>query len=147
MGFAWTAEDMPVLDNPNVIDRVGHFVHARQGQGFSFDMPVMGYEALYYVPEFVEMVRKETGLEDLVTLVNEVRRGAFIKDGDDGWELSFQARALIRNELDPQNHRPIGDTDYATDLQYTHTVLYSEREDGLALFEAFARENGILEGL
>lgn len=143
MAFSWTAADLPLLADPSFIDRMGHFVHARQGQGFSFDMPLMGYQALFYTPEFAEEVKRETGVAALQTLVHEVRRGVFKKTDEDGWELSFRADAVIRNELDPTTHLPIGEVDYATDLTYTNTVLFSLNEGSLVTFADWVRANGL----
>jgi hypothetical protein len=143
MAFSWTAADLPLLGDPSFIDRMGHFVHARQGQGFSFDMPLMGYQALFYTPDFAEQVKRETGIDTLKTLVHEVRRGVFSKTGDDGWEVSFRADAVIRNALDPTTHLPIGDVDYATDLAYTNTVLFSVNESTLVSFADWVRANGL----
>jgi hypothetical protein len=143
MAFSWTATDLPLLADPSFIDRMGHFVHARQGEGFSFDMPLMGYQALFYTPEFAEEVRRETGVAALQTLVHEVRRGVFKKTDEDGWELSFRADAVIRNELDPATHLPIGEVDYATDLTYTNTVLFSLNEGTLVTFADWVRANGL----
>ena len=143
MAFSWTATDLPLLADPSFIDRMGHFVHARQGEGFSFDMPLMGYQALFYTPEFAEEVRRETGVAALQTLVHEVRRGVFKKTEEDGWELSFRADAVIRNELDPATHLPIGEVDYATDLTYTNTVLFSLNEGTLVTFADWVRANGL----
>ena len=143
MAFSWTAADLPLLDDPNFIDRMGHFVHARQEEGYRFDMPLMGYQALFYTPEFEAEVKRDTGIAVLQTLVHEVRRGVFTKSGDDGWEVSFRADAVIRNELDPATHTPIGDVDYATDLSYTNTVLFSIHESGLTTFANWATANGL----
>lgn len=143
MAFSWTAADLPLLGDPSFIDRMGHFVHARQGQGFSFDMPLMGYQALFYTSEFTEEVKRETGVAALQTLVHEVRRGVFKKTDDDGWELSFRADAVIRNELDPTTHLPIGAVDYATDLTYTNTVLFSLNEGALVTFADWVRANDL----
>jgi hypothetical protein len=118
-------------------------VLARQWEGFSFDMPLMGYQALFYTPKFAEEVRRETGVAALQTLVHEVRRGVFKKTDEDGWELSFRADAVIRNELDPATHLPIGEVDYATDLTYTNTVLFSLNEDTLVTFADWVRANGL----
>lgn len=144
MAFSWTAADLPLLGDPSFIDRMGHFVHARQDQGYSFDMPLMGYQALFYTPEFAEEVKRETGVAALQTLVHEVRRGVFKKiDDDEGWELSFRADAVIRNELDSATHMPIGAVDYATDLTYTNTVLFSLNEATLVSFAEWTRANGL----
>lgn len=144
MAFSWTAADLPLLGDPSFIDRMGHFVHAHQDQGYSFDMPLMGYQALFYTAEFAEQVKRETGVAALQTLVHEVRRGVFRKtDDDNGWEVSFRADAVIRNELDPVTHLPIGDVDYATDLTYTNTVLFSVNESTLVDFASWVRTNGL----
>jgi hypothetical protein len=143
MAFSWNATDLPLLDDPNFIDRMGHFVHARQAEGYQFDMPLMGYQALFYTPEFEDVVKQETGVAVLKTLTHEVRRGVFSKTGDDGWEVSFRADAVIRNELDPTTHTPIGDVDYATDLTYSNTILFSIHETGLTTFAEWANENGL----
>jgi hypothetical protein len=144
MAFSWTAADLPLLGDPSFIDRMGHFVHARQGEGYSFDMPLMGYQALFYTPAFAEEVKRETGVAALQTLVHEVRRGVFKKtDDNDGWELSFRADAVIRNELDPTTHLPIGEVDYATDLTYTNTVLFSLNEATIVTFADWTRANGL----
>ncbi|MDA1310747.1 MAG: hypothetical protein O2985_14225, partial [Proteobacteria bacterium] len=139
----WTAADLPLLGDPSFIDRMGHFVHAHQDQGYRFDMPVMGYQALFYAPDFEAKVKSETGIAVLKTLVHEIRRGAFAKTDEDGWEISFRAEAAIRNELDPTSHLPIGAVDYATDLSYSNTVLFSVHETALAAFGDWARSNGL----
>ena len=46
MGFTWTQEDLPVLVDPNMIDRIGHFMHEHHGNGYVFEMPVVGYQIL-----------------------------------------------------------------------------------------------------
>lgn len=143
MAFSWTATDLPLLANPNFIDQMGHFVHARQDEGYSFDMPLMGYQALFYTPEFEAEVKRDTGIAVLRTLVHEVRRGVFKKTDADGWEVSFRADAVIRNDLDPTTHTPIGEIDYATDLTYTNTVLFSVHETALPAFAEWARANGL----
>jgi hypothetical protein len=114
VAFSWTSVDLPLLTNSDFIDRMGHFVHARQDEGYSFDMPLMGYQALFYTPHFEAEVKRDTGIDVLQTLVHEVRRGVFAKiAGDDGeengWEISFRADAVIRNKLDPTTHLPVGD--------------------------------------
>lgn len=145
MAFSWTATDLPLLSDPSFIDRMGHFVHARQDQGYRFDMPLMGYQALFYTPEFEEEVKRDTGVAMLQTLVHEVRRGVFSRadDNDDGWEVSFRAEAVIRNELDPTTHLPVGAVDYATDLSYSNTVLFSVHETALVTFADWAKANGL----
>jgi hypothetical protein len=144
MAFSWTATDLPLLADPNFIDLMGHFVHARQDEGYRFDMPLMGYQALFYAPEFEAEVKRDTGIAVLQTLVHEVRRGVFTKsDDEDGWEISFRADAVIRNELDPATHAPIGEVDYATDLSYSNTVLFSVHENGLVTFTDWAKANGL----
>jgi hypothetical protein len=144
MAFSWTADNLPLLADPGFIDRVGHFVHAHQGDGYRFDMSLMGYQALFYAPAFEEEVKRDTGIAALQTLVHEVRRGVFAKiDEHDGWEISFRADAVIRNELDPTTHGPIGDVDYATDLTYTNTVLFSVHETALTSFTDWVHTNGL----
>ena len=143
MAFSWTAADLPLLSDPNFIDRMGHFVHAHQDQGYRFEMPVMGYQALFHTREFEETVKSETGIAVLRTIVHEIRRGVFANSDEDGWEVSFRADGLIRNELDPETHLPIGDVDYASDLVYSNTVLYSVHETGLQTFDAWVRANAL----
>lgn len=143
MSFSWNATDLPLLADPGFIDRMGHFVHSHQEQGYRFDMPLMGYQALFYTEEFAKEVKSDTGIAALQTLVHEVRRGVFSKSGEDGWEVSFRADAVIRNELDPTSHLPIGAVDYATDLTYSNTILFSVNENALVTFHDWARTNAL----
>lgn len=144
MAKTWTAADLPVLADPNVIDAVGQFMHAHQAEGYRFEMPVMGYQVLLYDRAFADQVKTETGIADLKDLVHEVRRGSFVKPDPDGWELSFRAEALIRNEIDPSTRAPVGEVDYASDLEYENTVLYSVHDNGLEAFVTWAKANGVL---
>ncbi|WP_420403899.1 hypothetical protein [Nisaea sp.] len=143
MGFSWTSSELPKLADPHFIDAVGHLVHARQSDGYRFSMALMGYQALYYDPAFEELVKAETKIERLQTVVHEIRRGSFVKEGAEGWEVSFRADILIRNELDPGTNKPIGDVDYASDLEYRDPVLYATDEEGLPRFRAWCTELGL----
>lgn len=143
MGFSWTTAEFPKLADPHFIDAVGHYVHARQAEGYKFSMALMGYQALFYDPAFEEMVKAETDIDRLQTVVHEIRRGSFIKDGADGWEVSFRADILIRNEFDTTSRKPVGDVDYASDLEYRDQVLYATDENGFARFQDWCREAGI----
>jgi hypothetical protein len=105
------------------------------------DLPVMGYQILYYDQEYRERVMAEIEMKALIDLVSQLRRGALIREGDGGWELCFKATALIRKKLHPVTHKPIGDIDYATDLDFDDIVLYSKTEDGLANFTSWMAEN------
>ena len=58
--------------------------------------------------------------------------------------MSFKAEALIRNELDPNTHLPIGEIDYATDLIYSNTILYSVSENGDVLFTDWLKTHGLI---
>jgi hypothetical protein len=71
----------------------------------------------------------------------------FGKVGTDGWEVSFRAEALIRNALDHNTHLPLGEIDYATDLIYSNTILFSLQQTGNKIFEEWARNVGLIETL
>ena len=58
--------------------------------------------------------------------------------------MSFKAEALIRNELDPKTNLPIGEIDYATDLIYSNTILYSVSENGDVLFLDWLKTHGLI---
>ena len=118
MGFTWSVRELRVLDDPNFIDQLGHYIHGQQSNGYRFAMDVMGYKAMYYSKEFENLVKSESTISTLKTEVQQVCRGAFSKLGAESWEVSFKAEALIRNELDSNTHLPIGEIDYATDLIY-----------------------------
>ncbi|UUX51150.1 hypothetical protein NUH88_05530 [Nisaea acidiphila] len=143
MGFSWTTSDFPKLADPHFIDAVGHLVHARQAEGYQFSMALMGYQALFYEPAFEELVKKETGIERLQTVLHEIRRGSFLKEGADGWELSFRADILVRNEFDTATRKPVGEVDYASDLEYRDQVLYATDEAGLERFRTWCKELGL----
>ena len=143
MGFSWTSSDFPKLADPHFIDAVGHLVHARQTEGYQFSMALMGYQALFYDPAFEELVKKETNIERLQTPVHEIRRGSFLKEGDDGWELSFRADILIRNELDTATKNPVGEVDYVSDLEYRDQVVYATDESGLERFRTWCKAMGL----
>ena len=89
------------------------------------------------------MYKRQT-ISKLKTEVQQVCRGAFSKLGAESWEVSFKAEALIRNELDPKTHLPIGEIDYATDLIYSNTILYSVSENGDALFLDWLKTHGLI---
>lgn len=141
MAYIWNKEDFPLLADANFIDRIGHFVHSNTG--YRFEMPIMGYQALFYTQEFEELVSKESSIKALQPEVYEIRRGAFAKPGTEGWELSFQAKALIRNQLDLVTKLPVGKVDYATDLSYSNTILYSTNQEGLQIFLFWAQTHGL----
>ncbi|MEQ8333743.1 hypothetical protein [Nisaea sp.] len=143
MGISWTSSDYPKLADPHFIDAIGQFVHARQADGYQFSIALMGYQALYFDPAFEEMVKEETKIDRLQTVVHEIRRGSFIKPGAGGWEISFRADILIRNELDPATRKPVGEVDYASDLEYRDQVLYANDETGIENFKSWCREVGI----
>lgn len=143
MGFSWTTAEFPKLAEPHFIDAVGHLVHARQTEGYQFSMALMGYQALFYDPAFEELVKKETSIDRLQTVVHEVRRGSFVKDGEDGWEVSFRADILIRNDFDSGTGKPIGEIDYASDLEYRDQVLYATDEAGLSRFQKWCADLGL----
>lgn len=143
MGISWTSADYPRLTDPHFIDAVGQIIHARQADGYEFSIALMGYQVLFFDPAFEELVKKETKIAGLQTVVHEIRRGSFIKPGADGWEVSFRADILIRNELDLTTHKPVGEVDYASDLEYRDQVLYAEDEKGIESFKAWCREGGI----
>ena len=145
MGFTWSVRELRVLEDPNFIDRLGHYIHGQQSNGYRFAMDVMGYKAMYYSKEFEDLVKSESTISTLKTVVQQVGRGAFSKLGAESWEVSFKAEALIRNELDPSTHLPIGEIDYATDLIYSNTILYSVSENGDVLFTDWLKTHGLIE--
>ena len=145
MGFTWSVRELRVLEDPNFIDRLGHYIHGQQSNGYRFAMDVMGYKAMYYSKEFEDLVKSESTISTLKTEVQQVCRGAFSKLGAESWEVSFKAEALIRNELDPSTHLPIGEIDYATDLIYSNTILYSVSENGDVLFTDWLKTHGLIE--
>ena len=144
MGFTWSVRELRVLDDPNFIDQLGHYIHGQQSSGYRFAMDVMGYKAMYYSKEFEDLVKSESTISTLKTEVQQVCRGAFSKLGAESWEVSFKAEALIRNELDPNTHLPIGEIDYATDLIYSNTILYSVSENGDVLFTDWLKTHGLI---
>ena len=144
MGFTWTTKELSVLEDPNFIDRLGHYVHGDQSGNYKFAMDVMGYKAMYYTSEFETLVTSESSISALQTEVQQVCRGMFAKNGQDSWEVSFKAEALIRNELDPSNHLPIGDVIYATDLIYSNTILYSAHENANIFFTEWSNAHGLV---
>ena len=144
MGFTWSVRELRVLEDPNFIDRLGHYIHGQQSNGYRFAMDVMGYKAMYYSKEFEDLVKSESTISTLKTEVQQVCRGAFSKLGAESWEVSFKAEALIRNELDPNTHLPIGEIDYATDLIYSNTILYSVSENGDVLFTDWLKTHGLI---
>lgn len=143
MGFSWTIEDYPKIADPHFIDAVGHLVHARQGEGYVFSMALMGYQALFYDAAFEQMVKEETKIDGLKTVVHEIRRGSFVKPGADGWELSFRADILLRNEFDSAVQKPVGAVEYVSDLEYRDQVVYAKDEGGLERFRAWCSEAGL----
>ncbi|MDG1273062.1 MAG: hypothetical protein P8P46_01220, partial [Alphaproteobacteria bacterium] len=66
-------------------------------------------------------------------------------NGADGWEVTFRAEALIRNELNSETNLPIGEVDYATDLIYSNTILFSLNETGNKIFERWTHNAGLIE--
>ena len=147
MGFTWNSSDLAALADPHFIDKLGHYVHGHQAENYTFSMNVMGYQAMYYTAKFEEIVKRESSIEALKTEVKQVCRGMFGKTGTDGWEVSFRAEALIRNALDPNTHLPLGEIDYATDLVYSNTILFSLQQTGNKIFEEWARNVGLIETL
>ena len=145
MGFTWDANEISVLTDPNFIDRLGHFVHSHDSKNYKFSMNVMGYQAMYYTQEFEKIVKSESSINSLQTEVKQVCRGMFSKIDDNGWEVSFRAEALVRNELDHSTHLPIGEVDYATDLVYSNTILFSLHETGNKIFTDWAQYTGLIE--
>ena len=144
MSFTWNSSDVTALADPHFIDKLGHYVHGHQAENYTFSMNVMGYQAMYYTAEFEEIVKSESSIEALKTEVKQVCRGMFGKTGTDGWEVSFRAEALIRNSLDPNKHLPLGEVDYATDLVYSNTILFSLHRTGNKTFEEWARNAGLI---
>ena len=53
----------------------------------------------------------------------------------------LQGNSFDSHKLHPVTHKPIGDIDYATDLDFDDIVLYSKTEDGLANFTSWMAEN------
>ena len=147
MGFTWNSSNLAALADPHFIDKLGHYVHGHQTDNYIFSMNVMGYQAMHYTAEFEEIVKRESNIEALKTEVKQVCRGMFGKIGTDGWEVSFRAEALIRNALDPNTHLPLGEIDYATDLIYSNTILFSLQQTGNKIFEEWARNVGLIETL
>ena len=144
MGFTWSVRELRILEDPNFIDRLGHYIHDQQSKDYRFSMDVMGYKAMYYSKEFEELVKSESTISKLKTEVQQVCRGAFSKLGAESWEVSFKAEALIRNELDTKTHLPIGAIDYATDLIYSNTILYSVSENGDVLFTDWLKTHELI---
>ena len=144
MGFTWSVRELRILEDPNFIDRLGHYIHDQQSKDYRFAMDVMGYKAMYYSKEFEELVKSESTISKLKTEIQQVCRGAFSKLGAESWEVSFKAEALIRNELDPKTNLPIGEIDYATDLIYSNTILYSVSENGDVLFLDWLKTHGLI---
>ena len=144
MGFTWNSSNLAALADPHFIDKLGHYVHGHQTDNYTFSMNVMGYQAMYYTAEFEEIVKRESNIEALKTEVKQVCRGMFGKTGTDGWEVSFRAEALIRNALAPDTHLPLGEVDYATDLVYSNTILFSLHQTGNKTFEEWARNVGLI---
>ncbi|MBH68888.1 MAG: hypothetical protein CMM58_11090 [Rhodospirillaceae bacterium] len=145
MGFTWNAKEIQFLDDPNFIDRLGHYVHGNQSNDYKFSMDVMGYKAMYYTSEFEALVKSESSISALKNEIQQVCRGMFAREGKEAWEVSFKAEALIRNELDPVTNMPIGEVAYATDLVYSNTVLYSIHENANSLFAEWAHSRGLIE--
>ena len=145
MGFTWDSNEISILSDPHFIDKLGHFVHHHDSEYYKFSMNVMGYQAMYYTQEFEKIVKGESSINSLKTEVKQVCRGMFSKIGDDGWEVSFRAEALIRNELAPSTHLPMGEVDYATDLVYSNTILFSLHETGNKIFNEWAQYTGLIE--
>ena len=143
MGISWTSADYPRLADPYFIDAIGQLVHSRQADGYQFSIDLMGYQALFFDPAFEEMIKQETRIDRLRTVVHEIRRGSFIKPGAEGWEVSFRADILLRNELDTATSRPVGEIDYASDLEYRDQVLYAQDETGMEHFKAWCRDAGL----
>ena len=143
MGISWTSADYPRLADPYFIDAIGQLVHSRQADGYQFSIDLMGYQALFFDPVFEEMIKQETKIDRLRTVVHEIRRGSFIKPGAEGWEVSFRADILLRNELDTATSRPVGEIDYASDLEYRDQVLYAQDETGMEHFKAWCRDAGL----
>jgi hypothetical protein len=52
---------------------------------------------------------------------------------------------LVRNELNPSTHLPIGEVDYATDLVYSNTILFSLNETGNKTFTDWAQYTGLIK--
>ena len=144
MGFTWNSSDVRALADPHFIDKLGHYVHCHQAENYTFSMNVMGYQTMYYTAEFEEIVKSESSIEALKTEVKQVCRGMFGKTGTDGWEVSFRAEALVRNSLDPSTHLPLGEIDYATDLVYANTILFSLHQTGNKIFEGWAKDVGLI---
>lgn len=145
MGFTWTTKELRVLEDPNFIDRLGHYVHGDQSGDYKFAMDVMGYKAMYYTSEFETLVKSESSISTLKTEVQQVCRGMFAKSGAEPWEVSFKAEALIRNELDSDNHLPVGEVIYATDLVYSNTILYSTHENANIFFNEWSKLHGLVD--
>ena len=144
MGFTWNSSNLAALADPHFIDKLGHYVHGHQTDNYTFSMNVMGYQAMYYTAEFEQIVKRESNIEALKTEVKQVCRGMFGKIGTDGWEVSFRAEALIRNALAPNTHLPLGEVDYATDLVYSNTILFSLHQTGNKTFEEWAKNVGLI---
>ena len=145
MGFTWNSEDIASLADPNFIDRLGHYVHNDNSNHYKFSMNVMGYQAMYYTKEFEDIVKSESSIKVLKTEIKQVCRGIFGKNGTDGWEVSFRAEALIRNDLNSETNLPIGEVDYATDLIYSNTILFSLSDTGNKIFERWAHNTGLIQ--
>ena len=145
MGFTWESNEISILSDPHFIDRLGHFVHNHDSEYYTFSMNVMGYQAMYYTQEFEKIVKSDSSINSLKTEVKQVCRGMFSKIDDNGWEVSFRAEALIRNDLSSLTHLPVGEVDYATDLVYSNTILFSLHETGNKIFTDWAQYTGLIE--
>ena len=42
MGFTWSVRELRILEDPNFIDRLGHYIHDQQSKDYRFAMDVMG---------------------------------------------------------------------------------------------------------
>ena len=70
MGFTWSVKELRILEDPNFIDRLGHYIHGQQSKDYRFAMDVMGYKAMYYSKEFkVNFLKEEHQIGNYVNLL------------------------------------------------------------------------------
>ena len=99
MGFTWSVRELRVLDDPNFIDQLGHYIHGQQSSGYRFAMDVMGYKAMYYSKEFEDLVKSESTISTLKTEVQQVCRGAFSKLGAESVVQMYKNSLIIRPSI------------------------------------------------
>ena len=131
-----TSVDYPRLADPYFIDAIGQLVHSRQADGYQFSIDLMGYQACSLTAEkMIKQEKKSTACGLSFTIARP-----FIKPGRGlGSQL---ADILLRNELDTATSRPVGEIDYASDLEYRDQVL-KRRTDWNGTFQVWCRDAGL----